>query len=116
MRGAGANIEVMREEAAAALCDIALDDTEMQDAIIGYKGVPPLLALCRSESPSAQQHAARCLWHLCAAADNQIKIVEAGGIEEFVNLVSLRAHRPPRAASQVKPSQELNSPPRPDLT
>tara|TARA_B110000046_G_C12628849_1_gene247819 strand:- start:173 stop:526 length:354 start_codon:yes stop_codon:yes gene_type:complete len=48
-----------KEQAACTLAEIALDDPDMQEAIIDAKGVPPLLTLIRLGSVLGQEHAAR---------------------------------------------------------
>jgi hypothetical protein len=83
----GDNLEAMRAAAAEALCDIALDDLEMQDAILSFGGAPPLLHLCRSESMTTQELAARCLWYLARSVDNQPILVQCGVIAEWVELL-----------------------------
>ena len=58
----------------------------MQGAIIGHRGVPPLLLLMRNGSPEAQEHACRAVWHLCEDIDNQGVVVDCGAIAELVML------------------------------
>ena len=76
----------MQEQAAATLSDLAYGDTDMQDAIIAAGGVPTLITLLRTGSKVSQEHAARAIWHLCAAPDNQGLIVDAGAVAELVAL------------------------------
>ena len=73
--------------AAAALSDLAKGDEDMQDAIIADGGVTPLLALVRSGSPEAQEHAARAIYHIATSPENQDVIVENGSIPELVVLI-----------------------------
>ena len=84
---AGVDAIDMAEEAAAALCDLACVDSEMQSTIIEDGGVPPLLKLFHSDVERAQHVAAKCVWHLCASTDNQGALVTEGTISEFVNLL-----------------------------
>ena len=76
----------MAEEAAAALCDLVHGDPSMQDAVIEAGAIAPLLALFDTPC-KAQEHAARCIWHLCDSLDNHMAVVEEGGIGELVGLV-----------------------------
>ena len=74
------------EQAAAALADLSYGDESMQDAILGSGGVAPLLKLIRGGSVRAQEHAARCVWHLCACVDNHGALVDAGAVGDLVAL------------------------------
>ena len=76
----------MQEQAAATLSDLAYGDMDMQDAIIAAGGVPPLITILRTGSKLSQEHAARAIWHLCAATDNQGVIVDGGVVTELVTL------------------------------
>lgn len=81
----------MQEQAAATVSDLAYGDGIMQDKIIEEGGVPPLLTLLRLGSQVSQEHAARAIWHLCAATDNQGLIVDCGAIAELVALSKVAA-------------------------
>ena len=80
------NVIGMQEQAAATLSDLAYGDTDMQDAIIAADGIQPFITLLRTGSKVSQEHAARAIWHLCAAPDNQGLIVDAGAVAELVAL------------------------------
>ena len=75
-----------QEQAAATISDLAFSDPMMQREIISEDGVPPLLSLLRSGSTVSQEHAARAIWTLCMAVENQCVIVEGGAIPELVGL------------------------------
>ena len=77
----------MQEHAAAALADIALDNSDMQDAIIDVGGVPPLLNVIRSGSQLGQEHAARAIRSLASIVGNQPVLIGCGTIPELVQLV-----------------------------
>ena len=76
----------MQEQAAATLAELAYGDKDMQDTIIHSSGVPPLLSLVRSGSPTAQEHAARAMWFLSMQMVNQTVVVENGAIPDLVAL------------------------------
>ena len=79
-----------REQAAATLADLALDNADMQDAIIEKGGVPKLLALIhegKTGSVIAQEQAARTLWHLSTDIENQKDVTDSGCIPELTALV-----------------------------
>ena len=60
----------------------------MQDAIITDNGVPPLLSLVRDGSQMAQEQAARTIWSLSMARENQKVLVKyAGFITDMVTLL-----------------------------
>jgi hypothetical protein len=59
----------------------------MQDSIIEAGGVPPLLARFHASEERTQEHAARCVWHLCETLDNQQALVDEGTIVQFVTLL-----------------------------
>jgi len=84
-----ANVEAMREAAAAALVDLVRGDREIQEAVLSYGGVRSLVGLCRSASKGAQEHAANCLWCLCIRTENQSAVVSEGAIPDLVQLVRL---------------------------
>jgi vacuolar protein 8 len=84
-----ANVEAMREAAAAALVDLVRDDREIQEAFLSYGGVRSLVGLCRSASKGAQEHAANCLWRLCIRTENQSAVVSEGAIPDLVQSVRL---------------------------
>ena len=75
-----------RARQAATLSDLAYGDLAMQQLFIERGAVPPLLTLIKLGSSVAQENAARCIWHLCAAPSNQGVVVEAGAISELVAL------------------------------
>lgn len=82
-----------REQAAATLADLALDNADMQDAIIEQGSVPHLLNLIRNGSPLGQEHAARAIRNLvtrypmeAALIANQQVIVKCGAIPDLVQL------------------------------
>ena len=82
-----------REQAAATLADLAIDNSEMQDAIIEQDSVPHLLALIRGGSALGQEHAARAIRNLVtrypmepALIANQQVIVQCGAIPDLVQL------------------------------
>ena len=79
----------VQEQAAAALADFAYNNADMQDAIIDHGGVAPLLALIRIGTQVAQEHAARCAWHLCAIIGNQNNLVECGTVVDLVHLIKV---------------------------
>jgi hypothetical protein len=76
----------VQEQAAATIADFAHGDRRVQDAVIRAGGVPPLLSLLRIGSATSQENAARALWHLCEATDNQGVVVGAGAITDLVAL------------------------------
>ena len=84
-----ANVEAMREAAAAALVDLVRDDREIQEAVLSCGGVRSLVGLCRSASKGAQEHAAHCLWRLCVRTENQSAVVSEGAIPDLVQVVRL---------------------------
>ena len=77
----------MQEQAAATLADLAVNDTDMQNAIVSEKGIPPLLSLIRSGSQQAQEHAAATVWYLAAEAHNQKAVVASHAIIDLVALL-----------------------------
>ena len=77
----------MQEQASAALADIAHDNFNMQDLIIGDGGIPPLLAFIRSGTPLGQEHGARAIWHLAEQNSNQKALINCGAIPDIVMLV-----------------------------
>lgn len=77
----------MQEHASAALADIAHDNFNMQDLIIGDGGIPPLLAFIRSGTPLGQEHGARAIWHLAEQNSNQMALINCGAIPDLVMLV-----------------------------
>ena len=86
----------MQEQAAATLADLALDDVDLQDAIIEADGVGPLLAFIRTGSQLGQEHAARAIRNLCLRPatgtvaqmiKNQTAIVDCNTIPELVQLL-----------------------------
>ena len=98
------NLEQMigvQEQAAATLSDLAYGDSDMQDAIINEKGVPPLLSAIRTGSQISQENSSRCIWHLCAATDNQGYIVDCGAITELVALSKVGSARAQELAAAV---------------
>ena len=89
----------MQEQAAATLADLALDDVDLQDAIIEAGGVKPLLSLVQCGSALSQENAARTIWYLATSKDNQHVLVKHGAITDLVVLV--------RTGSQI--AQEMGA-------
>ena len=91
----------VQEQAAATLSDLAYGDTDIQDAIINENGVPPLLSAIRTGSQISQENSSRCIWHLCAATDNQGLIVDCGAITELVALSKIGSARAQELSAAV---------------
>ena len=74
------------ERAATVLADLARSSDSLAE-IVESGGVPPLVAMCDSESHKAQTSAACALWHLASIGENREQIVLTGGIARLVSLL-----------------------------
>ncbi|KAF2303563.1 hypothetical protein GH714_019187 [Hevea brasiliensis] len=77
----------LQERAAGALWGLSV--SEANSIAIGREGgVPPLIALARSEAEDVHETAAGALWNLAFNPGNALQIVEEGGVPALVHLCS----------------------------
>ena len=70
-------VDRIQEAAAGSIRNLS---SESEDSVAGEGGLSLLIQLLRSQSESSVEQAAAALWSLSAAAGNQVKIVQEGGI------------------------------------
>ena len=78
-----------REQAAAAIANLAHESTANCTSIVDAGGIPPLLALLESESAKAKENSASAITQLARGSrPNQDAITKAGGIPLLVSVLT----------------------------
>ena len=78
-----------REQAAAAIANLAHESTANCSSIVDAGGIPPLLALLESDSAKAKENSASAMTQLARGSrPNQNAITKAGGIPLLVSVLT----------------------------
>ena len=88
-------------QAAHALVSLSIDNLTTQMLIAKSNAIPPLINLIKRASLAAQEMAARSIWHLASQAENQVLVVDAGGIKPFVGMLSADGKAAPELSSVI---------------
>ena len=81
------NVHACVHAHAAALSDLAHNNSDTQMAIAKAGAIPPLVQMLEHADAGTQEHATCAIWHLAANSDNQIAIAKASGIAPLVKLL-----------------------------
>lgn len=95
---------------AQAVLSLVTNNSQTQSLVAKANAILPLVALVKRSSPSAQEFAARALWHLASQAENRQLIVEGNAIKPLVGMISAEGELAPEISAVVMVRLARNNP------